>query len=342
MSQHDQFPVTLPSNVPGNVTNKPGAYETTLAVPLELPGTWEVSLIDITYPHTWLDLDAECVIGLSTTYPTGPEENVDIIGEENSMELIKALKENVASYSIRSNQRFISSGGRYRNFRVSHVKFRVERTFGIVPGKYKLKEVLDKLQREIRTIGTEFENAKVEYNKETDRVHISEINKKLLISSYSKTSIFPMLGYENDIKTNRDNFYEQNPNPETEEREHVESPSYTLIDYILVDGPGIFDASLPPKLSRINEIFVYTDIIDTVLVGNTQAPMLGYFPVQSKWGFTSYLNFNPPYYVKVKENTIRTISIKLCDETGETIRFESGTVICRLNFRRIGLMRGLL
>ena len=211
-----------------------------------------------------------------------------------------------------------------------------------MPGKYKLKDILDKLQREIRGIGPEFANAKVEYNKDTDRVSISEINKQLLISSYTKASIFPMLGYGNDSKTNKDNFYKQNPTPEAEDREEVESPGYTLIDYILIDGPGIFEASLPPKMSRLNEIYVYTDIIENVFVGNTQAPLLGYFPVQSKWGHTSYWNFNPPYHVKVKENTIRTISIKICDGTGETIKFESGTVICRLNFRRIGLMRGIL
>ena len=56
MSLRDEFQVTLPSNVTGLAINTPGAYETTLAYPLELPGTWEVALIDITYPHTWLDL----------------------------------------------------------------------------------------------------------------------------------------------------------------------------------------------------------------------------------------------------------------------------------------------
>ena len=40
----------------------------------------------------------------------------------------------------------------------------------------------------------------------------------------------------------------------------------------------------PPKLARLKEIFVYFDILDTVLVGNTQAPMLGYLPIQTKWG----------------------------------------------------------
>ena len=129
MSLPDQFPVTSPSNVPGNPTNKPGAYETTIAVPLELPGTWEVSLMDITYPHTWLDLDTECVIGLSTTFPRGHEEDVDIIGEENSIELIKALKDGVGSYLKRSNLRTSSSGRNHPNFSTHRVLFRAKKNF---------------------------------------------------------------------------------------------------------------------------------------------------------------------------------------------------------------------
>ena len=57
MSIRDEFQVTLPINVTGLATNTPGACEKTLAYPLELAGTWEAALIDITYPHTWLDLD---------------------------------------------------------------------------------------------------------------------------------------------------------------------------------------------------------------------------------------------------------------------------------------------
>ena len=66
MSLRDEFSITFPSNVTGLDTNKPGAYETTLAYQLELFSTWEVALIDITDPHTWLDLEKECIIGIST------------------------------------------------------------------------------------------------------------------------------------------------------------------------------------------------------------------------------------------------------------------------------------
>ena len=97
MSLCDEFQVTVPSNVFGLNPNKIGAYETTFAYRLELPGTWNVSLIYITYPYTLLDLDKKCVIGISTVLNNpNNSDNADIIGEANSMELVIALT-NLAS-----------------------------------------------------------------------------------------------------------------------------------------------------------------------------------------------------------------------------------------------------
>ena len=53
----NEFQVTLPSNVKGHPRNKPVQFETTLAKPLDLPGDWEVALLDISYPHNWLVLN---------------------------------------------------------------------------------------------------------------------------------------------------------------------------------------------------------------------------------------------------------------------------------------------
>ena len=50
-SLSDEFQVLLPSNVKGNPRNKPNLYETDLAKPLDLPGKWDVALINISYPH---------------------------------------------------------------------------------------------------------------------------------------------------------------------------------------------------------------------------------------------------------------------------------------------------
>ena len=46
-SLSDEFQVLLPSNVKGNLKHKPNLYETELAKPLDLPGEWDVALINI-------------------------------------------------------------------------------------------------------------------------------------------------------------------------------------------------------------------------------------------------------------------------------------------------------
>ena len=127
MSLRDEFQVTLHSKVTGLPSNTPGAYETTLAYPLELPCIREVALIDITYLHTWLDLDKKCVLGISTVYNQNDEDNVDIVGETNSMELVKALKD-VESYRETMNeiQQYSNPAGqwRYQNQQIT-INFKV-------------------------------------------------------------------------------------------------------------------------------------------------------------------------------------------------------------------------
>ena len=104
-----------------------------------------------------------------------------------------------------------------------------------------------------------------------------------------------MLGFANQIITNkqkmkeRENCILDETNkgcvPLTDEEQlYLESPGFTVVDYIIITRDATVEANLPTILGRINEIFVYTDIIDTVLIKNSQVPMLGYFPVQSKWG----------------------------------------------------------
>ena len=56
-SLSDEFQVLLPSNVKGNPRNKHIQYETELAKPLDLPGEWDVALINISYPPNWTHLD---------------------------------------------------------------------------------------------------------------------------------------------------------------------------------------------------------------------------------------------------------------------------------------------
>ena len=78
-----------------------------------------------------------------------------------------------------------------------------------IPNKYKFKELLEKLQTEIRSVGLGLQNTRVLYDRETDRVTITGNQRKFMISSYNKNSLLPMLGFANQIITNKQEMEER-------------------------------------------------------------------------------------------------------------------------------------
>ena len=104
----------------------------------------------------------------------------------------------------------------------------------------------------------------------------------------------------------------------------------------MLQAPTSIESNFPPLIKPITNIYVYTDVSAYVLVGDTMAPLLGYFMDSTEWGIHGHHAFNPVFYNEVKERTVRSITMKLCDDRGEVISFgEHATVICRLHFRRI-------
>ena len=78
------------------------------------------------------------------------------------------------------------------------------------------------------------------------------------------------------------------------------------------------------NLQTLDNVFVYTDIIEQSLIGESQANLLGYYPIKSHFEKTGYWCFNPPYDYKVIKNFIDTISIKLTRMIGELFYLETG------------------
>ena len=58
MNTENEFQLTLPSNasITFSPDNKPANYTTTVPSPISLEGEWEVALIDIQYPHNWMNI----------------------------------------------------------------------------------------------------------------------------------------------------------------------------------------------------------------------------------------------------------------------------------------------
>jgi len=89
------------------------------------------------------------------------------------------------------------------------------------------------------------------------------------------------------------------------------------------------------NLRTLDNVFVNCDIVEQTLIGESQANLLGYFPIKSNFGETGYWCFNPPYDYKVIRNWVDTISIKLTQVNGEPFPFKNGKIIIRLLFKRV-------
>ena len=64
MNTENEFQLTLPSNasITFSPDNKPANYTTTPPSPISLEGEWEVALIDIQYPHNWMNISKDVYI----------------------------------------------------------------------------------------------------------------------------------------------------------------------------------------------------------------------------------------------------------------------------------------
>ena len=58
-------------------------------------------------------------------------------------------------------------------------------------------------------------------------------------------------------------------------------------------------------------MYVYSDIVEISPVCNSQVPIMGFFLINIKLQESGHYVFNLPMYVRVRENNIRTITIKI-------------------------------
>lgn len=81
----------------------------------------------------------------------------------------------------------------------------------------------------------------------------------------------------------------------------------------------------PVFTNSINNLFIYTDIVESSRLGDADAEYLCTIPVTSQPG--QYQSYEPPKPIprKVKNRRIETIRIKIGDLSGEKVKFISGS-----------------
>lgn len=83
-------------------------------------------------------------------------------------------------------------------------------------------------------------------------------------------------------------------------------------------------------------IYVYTDIIEPVSVGNAEVPLLRAVSInETDRGRQVTERFERPYYQKVIRSTLDQVMISLVSEIGQRIQFQGHPVVCVLHVRPI-------
>jgi len=84
----------------------------------------------------------------------------------------------------------------------------------------------------------------------------------------------------------------------------------------------------------IHNIYVYTDIVENLVVGDSRAPLLRIVEAEGDYGDVLYQSFEIPHYIPVRKKRFDTIELDIRDVFGEPLSFESGALVVTLHFRR--------
>ena len=102
----------------------------------------------------------------------------------------------------------------------------------------------------------------------------------------------------------------------------------------VIGYPGLI-SRYPCDISRgMTGLFVYSDVIENRMVGDTRVLLLRIVPVKGQSYDNVSQDFAYPQYHRVANYDNRDISIKVARDTGETIVFPSGKVSVVLHFRK--------
>lgn len=83
-----------------------------------------------------------------------------------------------------------------------------------------------------------------------------------------------------------------------------------------------------------SSLYIYCDIVEPQIVGDTTAPLLRIVQAEGQEGVMITKSFQNPLYVPVGKRSFDSLEISIRDDTGMKVPFCSGRSICTLHFKR--------
>ncbi|RLJ22858.1 hypothetical protein DJ031_00125, partial [bacterium endosymbiont of Escarpia laminata] len=84
----------------------------------------------------------------------------------------------------------------------------------------------------------------------------------------------------------------------------------------------------------VDTMYVYTDIVESRVVGDVYAPLLRNISVYGTHGSITSETFDRVQYVKLLRHQFDTVEVDIRDDFGQPIPFEQGKLVVTLHIRR--------
>ena len=169
---------------------------------------------------------------------------------------------------------------------------------------------------------------KLRYDREAGRVVIYVTPRFLVRLNGVASSVLGFGEYKSVVikgKVGKDS----NPHP----------PELQLIseeDGVKVIYSTVAQSSLPVNLNRIiNTLYVYSDVIEPQIVGDSYVPLLRSVVDNSgEAGEMACVSFTNVHYKNISRGMFHEIEVNITDDTGRTVPFEGGRVTVKLHFKK--------
>lgn len=293
----ENFYLILPSNSSINYFpgNTTACYSTKLVNQIHLSGEWEVGLKEITFPKTWIE------------------------GQKEKNGTITLLREHAFQLKKSTDQSLL-----FDDFSaavpslISPNSFHFITTVHFSPSSYSTSaEIVLDLNRDIF-------NRLVEYK------------EKLKFGGESPDfrNITTFFKYHQQLNKVQLTINQGWAVTWTEELGKAMGFDYTPKLKIPARKEEIMAAKISKLETEHHSIYIYTDIVSCVPVGDVEAPLLKIVDTKGHFPSTQTRNYKSIQYVPLQKRLFDSLEIHIKDDKNLFIPFESGSVIITLHFRR--------
>ncbi|EFP04198.1 hypothetical protein CRE_13794 [Caenorhabditis remanei] len=192
-----------------------------------------------------------------------------------------------------------------------------------------VKKAIDALKSQL------INNSKYEYKKLIGAIEEARLDELTSLRNAMKPKNAPFIGNLINFKVENDVLKVQFKDSNVLFIEFDKECAYFLGFHNCIVKNNETASSSIDFFGNISTLYVYCDVVDQTIVGNSKSSLLTVIPCKGKYGEMVQHTFPVPRYLPLMNGTIDSIKVQILSEFGDRIHFNWGSTIITLHFRKI-------